>query len=167
MHGLATVSMRGLATVLAVALLSGCQPAPPDPAPAPPVTAGTAAPTAHTVSVPLPDRRTARLRGLGAGSGPLVARIAALLPGAAAAVSAFWGPDWPREIPVVVTDSADQFRALAHPSPDIAAATTADGLVFAPGAAAMSETRAGSGAAPRTVPLRGAGPDRCPRRRCG
>lgn len=57
-----------------------------------------------------------------------------------AAVTAFWGPDWPRDIVVIVTESPAQFRVLAHGSPDIAAATTAEGMVFAPGAAQMSET---------------------------
>ena len=70
----------------------------------------------------------------------MIDRIGAELPAAAAAVTAFWGPDWPREISVVVTESEEQFRVLAHGGPDIAAATTADGLVFAPGAAAMSDT---------------------------
>lgn len=54
-------------------------------------------------------------------------------------VTAFWGPDWPREIAIVATESDEQFRVLAHGSADIAAATTADGVVFAPGAVAMSD----------------------------
>lgn len=69
----------------------------------------------------------------------MVDRIGTELPDASAAVTGFWGPDWPREIVVVVTESAEQFRVLAHGGPDIAAATTADGMVFAPGAAAMSD----------------------------
>jgi len=92
-----------------------------------------------TTTVSLPDGRTAALRGLGGPrSQPLIDRIGAELPGAAAAVTAFWGSDWPREIVVVLTESDEQFRVLAHGSPDIAAATTADGMVFAPGASAMS-----------------------------
>ena len=70
----------------------------------------------------------------------MIGRLSAELPAAAAAVTGFWGPDWPREIVVVVTESTEQFRVLAHGSPDIAAATTADGIVFAPGAADMSDT---------------------------
>lgn len=100
-----------------------------------------AASTASTTSISLPDGRTAQLRGLGgADSAQLIDRIGAELPGAAAAVTAFWGTDWPREIAVVVTETDEQFRVFAHGSPDIAAATTADGMVFAPGAAAMSDT---------------------------
>lgn len=122
----------------AAVLLVGCQA---DPTVAPPQPSTTAAGTAHTHTIELPDGRTAALRGLGGPrSQPLVDRIAAELPGAVDAVTAFWGPDWPREIVVVVTDTAQQFRVLAHGGPDIAAATTADGMVFAPGAAAMSET---------------------------
>lgn len=41
---------------------------------------------------------------------------------------------------MVVTESTEQFRVLGHGGPDIAAATTADGIVFAPGAADMSDT---------------------------
>lgn len=100
-----------------------------------------AASTAATTSISLPDGRTARLRGLGGtDSARLIDRIGAELPAAAAAVTAFWGADWPREIAVVVTETDEQFRVLAHGSPDIAAATTADGMVFAPGAAGMSDT---------------------------
>lgn len=69
----------------------------------------------------------------------MIDRIGAELPGAAAAVTAFWGPDWPREIVVVITESDEQFRVLAHGGPDIAAATTADGMVFAPGASGMTD----------------------------
>ncbi len=101
----------------------------------------TSAATATTTSIALPGDRTGALRGLGGTrSRPLVDRIAAELPGAVDAVTAFWGPDWPREIVVVVTESDEQFRVLAHGSPDIAAATTAEGMVFAPGAAAMGAT---------------------------
>jgi hypothetical protein len=97
--------------------------------------------TAATTSIPLPDGRSAQLRGLGgARSEQMIRRIAAELPDAATAVTDFWGPDWPREIVVVVTESDEQFRVLAHGNADIAAATTADGMVFAPGAAAMSDS---------------------------
>lgn len=128
--------------LIAVVLLSGCaaQPAPVGPPSS--VTSETAgtSDTAATTSITLPDGRTARLRGLGgARSAALIDRIGADLPGAAAAVTAFWGPDWPREIVVVVTESEEQFRVLAHGGPDIAAATTADGIVFAPGAADISD----------------------------
>ena len=88
----------------------------------------------------LPDGRTAALRGLGGPrSRPLVERIGAELPAAVTAVTDFWGPDWPHHIVVVVTETVQQFRVLGHVGPDIAAATTADGMVFAPGAAEMSD----------------------------
>lgn len=87
----------------------------------------------------LPDGRTAHLRGLGGThTQPLLDRIAGELDGATAAVTAFWGPDWPRDIVVIATETDEQFRVLGFDGPDIAAATTADGIVFAPGAAAMS-----------------------------
>ncbi|WP_156525911.1 peptidase [Mycobacterium adipatum] len=109
--------------------------------PTPSATPSSTPSTAATTSISLPDGRTARLRGLGgARSTPMIGRLSAELPAAVAAVTGFWGPDWPREIVVVVTESTEQFRVLAHGSPDIAAATTADGIVFAPGAADMSDT---------------------------
>ncbi|WBP93808.1 peptidase [Mycolicibacterium neoaurum] len=104
----------------------------------------TPAGTAVTTTVALPGGRTGALRGLGgARSQPLIDRIAADLPGAVDAVTAFWGTDWPGQIVVVVTESDEQFRVLAHGSADIAAATTADGMVFAPGAADMGATALG------------------------
>ncbi|MGN7781920.1 peptidase [Mycolicibacterium sp. 22603] len=103
-------------------------------------TTATPQTTAGTTTIALPGGRTGALRGLGgARSQPLVDRIAAELPDAVDAVTAFWGPDWPREIVVVVTESDEQFRVLAHGGPDIAAATTAEGMVFAPGAADMGQ----------------------------
>nr|WP_235683704.1 peptidase [Mycolicibacterium fluoranthenivorans] len=111
----------------------------------PPATS-SAAPTssavpaaADTQPLPLSDGRTAHLRGLGgAHTQPLLDRIAGELDAAAAAVTAFWGPDWPRDIVVIATETDEQFRVLGFDGLDIAAATTADGIVFAPGAAAMS-----------------------------
>ena len=49
------------------------------------------------------------------------------------------GDDWPRDVVIVATASDDQFRALAGGGSDIAAATTAQRIVFAPGAADMSD----------------------------
>lgn len=66
----------------------------------------------------LPDGRHAELIALGgAHSAPLLNRIAAELPAAADAVSAFWGPDWRREVVVVATASDPQFAALAGGEP--------------------------------------------------
>ena len=88
---------------------------------------------------PAPATEPALLRGLGgARPQPLLDRIAGELDATAAAVTAFWGPDWPRDIVVIATETDEQFRVLGFDGPDIAAATTADGIVFAPGAAAMS-----------------------------
>ncbi|MGB5151922.1 MAG: peptidase [Mycobacterium sp.] len=126
-----------IGALIAAVLLSGCDA---EPAPVAP-TSSTASSTAATTTIWLPDGRTAQLRGLGGTrSERMIRRIGAELPGAAIAVTDFWGPDWPPEIVVVVTESDEQFRVLAHGSADIAAATTADGMVFAPGASAMSDS---------------------------
>lgn len=138
---------------LAVMLLAGA----PDPSAAPQQPSGTATtgppvapgpagpagpnvPTAAPVQIlALPDGRTARLLNLG---GPqtdaLLDRIRDELPGAADAVTAFWGQDWPREIVIAVAGSPEQFRVLGGVAADIAAITTRDRIVFAPGAATMS-----------------------------
>jgi hypothetical protein len=94
----------------------------------------------HTTTTPLSDGRHAQLVALGgAHSGPLLSRIAAELPAAADAVTRFWGPDWRQEIVIVATASDRQFAALAGGGADIAAATTAERIVFAPGAATMAD----------------------------
>ncbi|MGE2713690.1 peptidase [Mycolicibacterium litorale] len=113
------------------------------PPPAPPL-AEVADPPAATgpasTTMQLPDGRHAELIALGgAHSAPLLNRIAAELPAAADAVSRFWGPDWRRDVAVVATGSDRQFAALAGGGADIAAATTAERIVFAPGAATMSD----------------------------
>ncbi|MHA3021064.1 peptidase [Mycobacterium sp. BMJ-28] len=121
---------------MAAVLLAGCRTEVP---PAPPTTSVAPAPTPATLSLTLRDGRTAHLRGLGGTrTQPLCDRIAGELDDAAAAVTAFWGPDWPRDIVVIATETDEQFRVLGFDGPDIAAATTADGIVFAPGAATMS-----------------------------
>jgi hypothetical protein len=87
----------------------------------------------------------------------LLARIAADMGHAVDAVEAFWGTDWPHDIDVVTTGSQRQFEARAGGGPagqwaDIAAIAVADRveparrialgqrIVFAPGAAGMSES---------------------------
>ncbi len=50
----------------------------------------------------------------------------------------FWGPDWPHDIEIAVAGSDQQFQVLAGGAPDIAATTTAQRIMFAPEAAAMS-----------------------------
>ncbi|BBY09098.1 hypothetical protein MNVI_44160 [Mycobacterium noviomagense] len=111
--------------------------------------------TAPTISVA--GGRTVRIVSLG---GPntdrLLTRVAAEMGGAVDVVQAFWGPQWPRRITVVATGSQQQFVAAAGGTAaqwsDIAAVTVADRvepehrtaqgqrIVFAPGAAAMSDT---------------------------
>jgi hypothetical protein len=92
----------------------------------------------------------------GPGTDGLLARVASEMGGAVDAVQAFWGPEWPRRIMVVVTGSQEQFVAAAGGTAaqwaDIAAVTVADRIeprhraavgqriIFAPGAATMSDT---------------------------
>lgn len=103
----------------------------------PSVATASAAPA--VTSVPLPDGREARLMDLGAPDGAvLLQRVAAELPAAADAVSAFWGPRWRPDVEVVVAGSAEQFAALGGGGPDIAATTTADRIMFSPAAGRMS-----------------------------
>ncbi|MEV0671905.1 peptidase [Mycobacterium sp. NPDC050441] len=128
---------------LAAALLWKSAP-PPLPVPVQSVPSGVTtvpvvpAPAPVTATV-LPDGRTARLLALGGSqSSALLQRLADELPDAAAAVTAFWGPDWPRDIEIAVAGSDQQFRVLAGGAADIAATTTAQRIMFAPGAAGMS-----------------------------
>lgn len=126
--------------VSAVLMLDRSQP----PA-APPMAAEVAVeqPTATgtpTIDTQLPDGRRAQFVALGGTrSAGLLSRIAGELPAAAEVVTHFWGPDWRQEIVIVATGSDPQFAALAGGGVDIAAATTADRIVFAPGAAAMTD----------------------------
>jgi hypothetical protein len=106
-----------------------------------------------TTTVSLGEGRTAHMIGLGGQrTAALLTRIAAEMEGAADAVTAFWGDDWPRAISIVAAGSDAQFRAMAGGAgPDSAAAAVADyvdperrtvtgqRIVFAPGAAAMGE----------------------------
>jgi hypothetical protein len=86
----------------------------------------------------------------------LMSRIQADMAGAVGAVQAFWGVDWTRDISMVVARTDEEFRAAAGGGPgsqwaDIAAVTVADRvdavgrsatgerIVFAPGAAGMSD----------------------------
>lgn len=111
--------------------------------PANPVVAAPASlttPTAASATETLDDGRTVHLVGLGgAHTAPLLARIAAQMNDAARAVTAFWGPDWPRDVVIVAAGSDAEFGTLAGGRPDIAATTTAERIMFAPGAAAMSD----------------------------
>ena len=113
--------------------------------------AGPEAPPAAThaaLDVPAPptnpltlrDGRTVSLMSLGGiRTADLAGRLTAELDGAADAVTAFWGDEWPRTIAVVLTGTDEEFRALGVPGSDIAAVTTAQRIVFAPGASEMSD----------------------------
>jgi hypothetical protein len=102
------------------------------------------------------DRRVRLFGSDGRSSDRLMSRIAANIGGAVDEVKAFWGEDWSRDISVVVAGSDEEFHAAVGGGPasqwaDIAAVTVADRvdpahrvavgqrIVFAPGAAAMSE----------------------------
>jgi hypothetical protein len=128
-----------LATVL---LWRSATPPPPSSraaAPSSSVAVPAAPQPAPVTSMTLPDGRTARLLALGGQqSQALLNRLGAELGEATAVVTAFWGPDWPQEIEIAVAGSEQQFRVLAGGAPDIAATTTAQRIMFAPGAAGMS-----------------------------
>jgi hypothetical protein len=115
----------------------------PQSAPVHPVVAAPASlttPTAASRPETLDDGRTVHLVGLGgAHTAPLLARIAAQMNDAAKAVTAFWGTDWPRDIVIVAAGSDAEFGSLAGGGPDIAATTTAERIMFAPGAVTMSD----------------------------
>lgn len=97
-------------------------------------------PTTPTDPLTLGDGRTVSLMALGgAQAADLESRVWGELDGAADAVTAFWGDDWQRNVVVVLTRTDEEFRALAAGEPDIAAATTAQRIVFAPGASSMSD----------------------------
>jgi hypothetical protein len=112
------------------------------PAPAGPAIATPASlitPTPESTTQTLRDGRIVRLVGLGERTAPLLHRISAQLDDAADAVSAFWGPDWPREIVVVAAGTDAQFAAVGGGDSDTAATTTGERIMFAPGAAQMSD----------------------------
>jgi hypothetical protein len=137
-------SRKGLSAILvtelicALFLIGGPQAQPANPVVAAPASLTT--PTAASTTQTLVDGRTVHLVGLGgAYTAPLLARIAAQMTDAARAVTAFWGPDWPRDVVIVAAGSDAEFGSLAGGGPDIAATTTAERIMFAPGAAAMSD----------------------------
>jgi len=105
---------------------------------APPAAVAERASAPHT-SHRLSDGRTVRLIGMGERTAALLARIGAQIDDAAAAVTAFWGPGWPHEIVVVAAATDEQFAAVGGGDTHTAATTTSDRIVFAPGAAAMSD----------------------------
>jgi hypothetical protein len=96
-------------------------------------------PASASTAQTLRDGRTVRLVGLGERTAPLLRRISAQLDDAADAVSAFWGPNWPREIIIVAAASDEQFAAVGGGDSHTAATTTGERIMFAPGAAQMSD----------------------------
>lgn len=114
----------------------------PDVAPGPTVAtpASSTTPSATSTVTTLSDGRTVRLLGLdGRRAGELLDRVLAEMDGAAAAVTGFWGPDWPREVTVVAAATDEQFAAIGGGDLHTAATTTGERIVFAPGAAVMSD----------------------------
>ena len=114
-----------------------------------PVSAEPSAPSSLVV-----DGRTVRLIGTSPTANELLNRVAAEISDAVGAVVGFWGQDWQRDILIVATATDYQFAQEAGPNgqfSDVAAATVADRvdlarriavgerIVFAPGAAAMSD----------------------------
>jgi hypothetical protein len=121
----------------ALLLVGRTETAPAGPAIAAPASLTT--PTSASTSQTLRDGRTARLIGLGESTEPLLRRISAQLDDAADAVTAFWGPGWPREIVVVAAGTDAQFADVGGGDSHTAATTTDQRIMFAPGATAMSE----------------------------
>jgi hypothetical protein len=129
-----------LVTELICALLLVARPQASPPAPIVAAPASLRAPTAASTTETLTDGRIVHLVGLGgANTSALLARVATEMNDAAKAVTAFWGPDWPRDIVIVAAGSDAEFGSLAGGGPDIAATTTSERIMFAPGAAAMSD----------------------------
>ncbi|ORA66767.1 peptidase [Mycolicibacterium elephantis] len=126
-----------VAELLCALLLVGRVDSPSGPVVATPASLTT--PSATATSRPLSDGRTVRLIGLGGNNEPLLSRVAAEMDEAAAAVSAFWGDDWPREIVVVAAGSAEQFAAVGGGDSHTAATATAERIMFAPDAGGMSD----------------------------
>lgn len=134
-------ALLGAEALCAVLVIGGAYPAPPGaPALAASPTAVLTAPPASTAAlrtVITPGGRRAQLIDLGGSAAPLLDRVAAELPGAEQAVTAFWGPQWPEDIPIVVAGSPEQFSALAGAGADTAATTTAERITFSPAAGTM------------------------------
>src|SRR5690242_14191413 len=99
----AATDRRRLAAILATELICGLLlVGRPQAEPAEPVVAAPASlttPTAASTAVVLGDGRTVHLVGMaGPRTAPLLARVGTEMADAAPAVTAFWGPDWPRDV---------------------------------------------------------------------
>lgn len=138
-------AVLGAELVCAAFLVGGPRTVPSGPAVAAPSAADASlsavATSASSRAVTVSDGRTVQLIDLGAPDGAaLLDRITAELPGATDAVTDFWGPQWRRDVLIVVAGSQEQFATLAGGGADVAATTTADRITFAPGTAAISAT---------------------------
>ena len=135
--GLLLLVELAVAVVLVLRPVGGAPEAPTSPAA---THASLDVPTTPSDPLVLRDGRTVALMSLGgAQTADLESRVWGELDGAADAVTAFWGDQWPRNIVIVLTRTDEEFRALGVADPDIAAATTAQRIVFAPGASSMSD----------------------------
>jgi hypothetical protein len=125
--------------IAAVAFIAWPATAPSAPQVAAPAAVST--PTALTTSTTLPGGRTATVMALnGTRAAGLASRIRTELGTAAAAVTDFWGDDWPRRVDIVIAATDEEFLTLSGGGGvDTAAMTTSDRIVFAPGAVAMSD----------------------------
>src|SRR6476620_10879775 len=117
--------------LVGVALLGPTVDAPAPPPGASPATSAT--PAATSASLVLRDGRTAEFLVLGGDRrDELAGRITTELDAATAAVTAFWGDEWPRHVVFVLTGTDEEFRAIGGGGSDIAATTTAERIAFAP-----------------------------------
>src|SRR6201991_3916163 len=124
--------------ICALVLVGRSHPAPVSPVVAAPASVATS--TAASTTETLDDGRTVHLVGLGGShTAPLLIRIGAQMNDAAHAVTAFWGPRWPHDVLIVAAATDAEFGRLAGGGSDTAATTTAERIMFAPGAAAMSD----------------------------
>lgn len=107
---------------------------------APAAPSSVTAPRAASRVETLTDGRTVRFISLGGTrTEKLLNRIADEMNGAADAVTAFWGPQWPPEVVIAAARTDAQFAAVAGGDSHTAATATAERIVFAPGAADMSD----------------------------
>lgn len=126
--------LAAVVLTVAVALSACAEP----PSAVQPSSTAAASTSGVPVSTTLADGRVVDILVLGDRGDVLAQRVSAELDDAADAVTGFWGDDWPRRLEIVLTGTAEQFGVLGGGVADIAATTTAERIVFAPGAADMS-----------------------------
>jgi hypothetical protein len=110
------------------------------PAAAPSVFVAPVTPSDVANSRTLKDGRIVTLMPLGgADTTRLIERITPELNGAAEAVTAFWGEVWPRQVLIVAAGTDQDFLGMGGGTPDNAATTTSQRILFAPGAVSMGD----------------------------